>query len=1080
MKFPSKDSENPVFESCVSESRILEIRHPVLQDDGGSPLSRARLTDRQRLGLLLQAATLLAVLEECGWRLPQGWRSARVASGGQLCVPIIEPGRSSVLPQAFLRRLLLELFGGGEAISGRGQGRSAAKRLLEIWKMDLAPVSARRTTAQVFDVAPFLWERPFANVRRCLVAALQRSDGWHLWAAGEGSFLHRLQGQLVVSGVPQEVTGVVGEPAFYPVAQQVMTGADARALWSPMDTADGFTEPASLSLTQAQEAYEAGKFESALAGASRFRSVEAQILKARCQQYLGKLKPARASVGRLEKRSLETADFFATAEVALRVLGKLRDRDGQLHWLEKVLEAGEEAGGVARLEAQILAGKAAWSLKDLEAMEDHLNRAREALQYPPLAWRWRQVQGMLGMASVDGRRIVEHLGIALKDHRRSLRRFEAAALWNDFGVGRGLLGDLAGAERSFRHCYRLYRDCEGPQHTTLALCNLAEIRLRRGRLAGVREALEMSTATNRRDENLSGGVQDDELWARYELALGRPRAALDHVLAALDRQSKLDTQWNVAELRALAARALGWMGRCDEAARHLHQTTEATLVKIFEPEELPAVWALAGLREQALVAAAGTRQRRLWEVLLIGREASDELWQSLTELEPYHAARLVFDFEAVAAGSVPARWRRRAIETFYRIGSQALGERLEARDGGPWKALARYAEKASCGLEDLASLFSEAGYPEAQLWWLDEPRSSQRLLFGGDGGSEKASVRLEGGSLELRSVSIDRPLRALLQLAARDLEVPRERKESSSERGGILGESPEITRALERVRKLAGSDVPVVVLGESGTGKELFARRLHAGSPRKDGPFVPLNCAALSEQLILSDLFGHLRGAFTGADRDRAGVFETARGGTVFLDEIGDLPLSAQGMLLRVLQEGEVRRLGESLPRRVDVRIVTATHRDLLQMVRDREFREDLFYRLKVGYLTLPPLRDRGRDVILLAEHFARLSQPSVRLSRQARARLLSHGWPGNVRELENVIRAAAVMIGGGSVDSEDLEFAQTSDSPVTDYHQSLESFRRRLVENALENSQNQSEAARRLGLTRQALSYLIRQLKIT
>ncbi|MCH9646906.1 MAG: sigma 54-interacting transcriptional regulator [Deltaproteobacteria bacterium] len=1070
--------------NTAPESRVLEIRHSVLEGDGGSPLAKARLTDRQRLGIVMQATALLAVLEECGWRLSQGWRAARVSTHGQLRLSPVEAGRSSTLPQALLRQLLLELFGGGKGISGRGQGRAAAKRLLEVWKMDLAPVSARQATAQVFAEAPFLWEPSFADVRRCLVAALQRTDGWYLWGAGEGSFLHRLEHRIGVSKSVLEAPDHPRDPsrvlAAYSAAQAVVAGDAARALWCPAKARTPLAASASLSLKQAQEAYDAGRFESALAGAARFRSVEASLLKARCQQFLGKLKLARATVSRLETRSLELPDLLATADVALRVLGNLRDREGQSRWLERILNVGEEAGGVANLKVQILAANVAWDQGDLEGIENHLTRSQEAADHPALGWRWHQARGMQAMSAGDGKKVVEHLRIALKEHRRSLRRFEAAGLWNDLGWGRAQLGDLVGAERAYGHCHRLYRGSEGPRQATLGLYNLAEIRLRRGRLVGVREALELSTVTNRRDGNVRGSLQDDELWARYELTLGRPRAALDHALGVLDRQQEPGEEWNTKPLRALAARALGWMGRSGEAARQLSRTTETALSSVFEPEELPAVWALAGLRERALAAAAGTAQHQLWEMLLIGREAPDAAWQSLEELEPYRAARLVFDFEAVASGAVPVRWRRHAIEVFYRVGARALGERLEARDGGAWSALASYAKKDSVELEAIATLFSETGYSQAQLWWLEEPMSSGRLLFGGSGGSEKASLRVEGGSLELRAAIIDRPLTALLHLAARDLEIPRLGNDLSGEGVGILGESPEIIKALERAKKLAASDVPVLVLGESGTGKELFARQLHDGSSRKDGPFVPLNCAALSEQLILSDLFGHLRGAFTGADRDRAGIFETARGGTVFLDEIGDLPLTAQGMLLRVLQEGEVRRLGESLPRRVDVRIVTATHRDLSQMVRDRHFREDLFYRLKVGYLNLPPLRDRGRDVVLLAEHFARRCQPPVSLSRQARARLLSYGWSGNVRELENVIRAAAAMVEGRKVESDDLEFARDTESPVTDYHQSLEAFRRRLLENALASSKNQSEAARRLGLTRQALSYLIRQLNLS
>jgi DNA-binding NtrC family response regulator len=279
-----------------------------------------------------------------------------------------------------------------------------------------------------------------------------------------------------------------------------------------------------------------------------------------------------------------------------------------------------------------------------------------------------------------------------------------------------------------------------------------------------------------------------------------------------------------------------------------------------------------------------------------------------------------------------------------------------------------------------------------------------------------------------------------------------------------------------------------MICGESGTGKELAARLVHRLSPRARAPFVAINCAALSETLLLSDLFGHVRGAFTGADRDRAGVFETAQGGTVFLDEIGDLPGSAQGMLLRVLQEGEVRRVGESLARKVDVRVVAATHRDLAAMVRAGSFREDLYYRLKVASLALPPLRERGDDLLLLARSvLARLAPhgaPPV-LSPAAQARLRGHSWPGNVRELANVLAVAAALADGGLILPEHLDLpplpgrgGDDAGEGPSEYHRRVDAFRRKLVADALAAAGgNRAEAARRLGLSRQALSYLARQL---
>jgi len=304
-------------------------------------------------------------------------------------------------------------------------------------------------------------------------------------------------------------------------------------------------------------------------------------------------------------------------------------------------------------------------------------------------------------------------------------------------------------------------------------------------------------------------------------------------------------------------------------------------------------------------------------------------------------------------------------------------------------------------------------------------------------------------------------------LAVRSL-APRQR--------ALIGDDSTFKEAIERARKLAQSELPVLILGETGTGKELIARLIHRHSPRSRGVFLPINCAALSESLLLSDLFGHVRGAFTGADRDRAGVFESGRGGTVFLDEIGDLPPSAQGKLLRVLQEGEVRRVGESVPRRVDARIVAATHRAVLEMVAAGDFREDLYYRLGVGTVNLPPLRHRGGDVSLLADHFlgqlGGLDRP--RLGPEARRTLQEFAWPGNVRQLKNVLSVAVAVTEGPDILPRNLGLPRTPVKGKSDYHRQVAAFRRRLVEEALEASGgNRAQAARRLGLSRQAISYL-------
>jgi DNA-binding NtrC family response regulator len=307
---------------------------------------------------------------------------------------------------------------------------------------------------------------------------------------------------------------------------------------------------------------------------------------------------------------------------------------------------------------------------------------------------------------------------------------------------------------------------------------------------------------------------------------------------------------------------------------------------------------------------------------------------------------------------------------------------------------------------------------------------------------------------------------------------------------GVIGESQAMKEAFALIARVSKRDVPVCITGESGTGKELIARAVHRHSPRRGKPFTAVNCAALPENLIESELFGHVRGAFTGADRDRAGLIETSDGGTLFLDEIGEMPLTAQAKLLRFLQEGEFRRVGDTVNRSADVRIVSATNRKLERAVDDGAFREDLYYRIRGVEIALPPLRDRLADIPLLAltflqrEHEKHRSGPR-RLSDETEAVFLSYGWPGNVRELQNTIRAAHAIAG----DAAELELDHLPErlrqvgivrTSAVSYHDEIVRFRKSLIERSLKQvSGNQNQAARLLGMSRQALAYQIRELGI-
>ncbi len=315
----------------------------------------------------------------------------------------------------------------------------------------------------------------------------------------------------------------------------------------------------------------------------------------------------------------------------------------------------------------------------------------------------------------------------------------------------------------------------------------------------------------------------------------------------------------------------------------------------------------------------------------------------------------------------------------------------------------------------------------------------------------------------------------------------------------MYGTSPAMENLRGQIARVARTDATVLILGESGTGKELVADAIHYGSSRRDGPIIKLNCAAIPENLLEDELFGHERGAYTGADSRRRGRFELAHGGTLFLDEIGELPLGLQVKLLRLLQERTFERLGGSESIKSDVRVICATNRDLESQVVAGQFREDLYYRINVVPLEVPPLRDRAEDVIVLARHFAREAgvrngRPIETLAPDAVQRLRAHRWPGNVRELRNAVERAVIMGSGDTLLASDLSLAggRSVAQPVSEDQDGrlvrqlmnseipFEDFERELLVRALKRTRgNQSRAARMLGMTRRTLQYRIDKFDI-
>jgi two-component system response regulator PilR (NtrC family) len=353
------------------------------------------------------------------------------------------------------------------------------------------------------------------------------------------------------------------------------------------------------------------------------------------------------------------------------------------------------------------------------------------------------------------------------------------------------------------------------------------------------------------------------------------------------------------------------------------------------------------------------------------------------------------------------------------------------------------------------------------------------------GNVETAVRALKVGAFDFISKPLD--LQALRKLVDSALRLPRLKAAPGGTR--MLGDSPAIVDLRAMIGKVARSQAPVHITGESGTGKELVARMIHEQGSRAAGPFIPVNCGAIPSELMESEFFGHKKGAFTGAISDNKGLFQSAEGGTLFMDEIGDLPLAMQVKLLRVIQEKLVRPVGGQDEVAVDVRILSATHKDLRELVANGQFREDLFYRVNVIELQVAPLRDRLEDVGVLTDHMLRrlaadhgIDEP--KLTAAAGAKLAGYRFPGNVRELENILERAVALCGDAAIDADDIQTqgagspsATTAASALGDQLQSVE--RDAIVKALEETRHNRTAAARNLGLTLRALRYRMQKLGI-
>ncbi|WP_375182955.1 sigma-54-dependent transcriptional regulator, partial [Marinobacter sp.] len=391
--------------------------------------------------------------------------------------------------------------------------------------------------------------------------------------------------------------------------------------------------------------------------------------------------------------------------------------------------------------------------------------------------------------------------------------------------------------------------------------------------------------------------------------------------------------------------------------------------------------------------------------------------------------------------------------------------------------------------------------------WIQEHASATPVaVITAYGNMDTAIESLKAGAFDFVSKPVELPRLRELVNSALKLSPPKpDQDEAVDEPGLLLGDSPQIRKLRTQTRKLARSQAPVFISGESGSGKELVARMIHLQGPRRDGPFIAVNCGAIPSELMESEFFGHKKGSFTGAVENKEGLFRSANGGTLFLDEVADLPLAMQVKLLRAIQEKAVRPVGDTKEVPVDIRVLSATHKNLPELVQEGSFRQDLFYRINVIELGVPPLRERCDDVELLSGHILeRIAReyecPAAELTPAALKQLKAYDFPGNVRELENILERAYTLCDADRIDADDLHLGNgTPATPIADaptgvdtpppegfqapdgeidLESYLETIERQTIEKALEATRwNKTAAAKRLGISFRALRYRLKKL---